>query len=134
MRKMMQTGKKPPKTDKKNSIPSRWKNAVMERQASEEKLRISVLQEVNLALKIIEKKYHWDEAYLFGSVAQKEKFRPNSDIDLAVSGLNKFDHYAFLAELSDLLEKSVDVVLLEECPFAESIKEKGLKWNRKTGF
>ena len=134
MRKMMQTGKKPPMTDKNSSIPPRWKKAIMERQADQEKLRTSVLQEVSLALKTIGNKYHWDEAYLFGSVAQKEKFRRNSDIDLAVSGLNKFDHYAFLAELSDLLEKSIDVVLLEECPFAESIKEKGLKWNRKTGF
>ncbi len=134
MQKMMQTGKKQRKTNKNSSIPSRWKKAIMKRQASQEKLRKSVLQEISLALKTIERKYHWDEAYLFGSVAQKEKFRRNSDIDLAISGLNKLEHYAFIAEISELLNKSIDVVLLEECPFAESIKEKGLKWNRKTGF
>ena len=131
---MMQTGKNQQKADKNSSIPSRWKKAIMERQASQEKLRISVLQDISMALKTIEKKYHWDEAYLFGSVAQEEKFRRSSDIDLAISGLNKMEHYAFIAEISELLEVSIDVVLLEECPFAESIKEKGLKWNRKTGF
>lgn len=122
------------KTGQHSSIPPRWQKAIIKRQSDQEKLRKSVLQKINLALKTIEKKYDWKEAYLFGSVTKKETFRRNSDIDLAVSGLNKLDHYAFLAELSDLLEKSVDVVLLEECPFAESIKEKGLKWNRKTGF
>ena len=33
-----------------------------------------------------------------------------------------------------LARSGLDVILLEECIFAESIKEKGLKWNRKTGF
>jgi predicted nucleotidyltransferase len=121
-------------TGKGIAIPPRWHKATVQRQADLEKIRISLLRQVSNALKSIKKKYHWDEAYLFGSVAQEERFRQNSDIDIAISGLDKFEHYAFTAEISELLEKSIDVVLLEECPFAQSIKEKGLKWNRKTGF
>jgi len=97
-------------------------------------LRIYILEQINKALTTLEKKYHWDKVYLFGSAAQKGKFRENSDIDIAIEGLNSFDHYAFTGDISDFLNMRVDVVLFEECPFAKSIEEKGLKWNRKTGF
>ena len=97
-------------------------------------MRIALIEQINRVLSKLEKKYYWDEAYLFGSVAHKGKFRRNSDIDIAVSGLNCLEHYAFTGEISDLLDKRVDVVLLEECRFAKSIKKKGLKWNRKTGL
>ena len=119
---------------KEVGLPSLWHKAFLERLANREVLRISVLQKVSNALKALEKKYHWDEAYLFGSVSQKEKFGRNSDVDIAISGLNRLEHYAFTGEISELLEKPADVVLLEECPFAESIKDRGLKWSRKTGF
>ena len=119
---------------KSTALPSLWHKAILERQADQEKLRILVLKQISKALNTLEKKYHWDDTYLFGSVAQKGKFRRNSDIDIAISGLNKLEHYSFTGEISELLDKPVDVVLLEECIFTESIKEKGLKWNRKTGF
>ena len=95
-------------------------------------MRKALIEQINRALNKLEKKYYWDEAYLFGSVAQKGKFRRNSDIDIAVSGLNSLEHYAFIGEISELLEKRVDVVLLEECRFARSIKEKGLKCKHRT--
>jgi len=130
----MRPGKKHRKPAKNSPIPARWHKAILERQADHEKLRILVLKQISKALNTLEKKYHWDDTYLFGSVAQKGKFRRNSDIDIAISGLNKLEHYALTGEISELLDKPVDVVLLEECIFAQSIKEKGLKWNRKTGF
>ena len=83
------------------------------------------------ALSSLEKKYQWDEVYLFGSIVLEGRFRQNSDIDIAVLGLKKFDYYKFIGEISDLLNKRVDVVLLEECHFAQFIKEKGIKWNPK---
>ena len=63
---------------KESALPSLWHRAVLERQVELEELRISVLKKINNALKSLEKKYYWDEAYLFGSVAQKGKFRLNS--------------------------------------------------------
>ena len=126
--------KKGQEPGKSNALPPLWYSALLERQAEQEKLRIRVLKLISTALTTLEKKYHWDEAYLFGSVAQKGKFKRNSDIDIALRGLNGIEHYAFIGDISDFLNKRVDVVLLEECSFAESIKEKGLRWNRKTGF
>ena len=116
------------------AFPARWHKSILKRQADQEEMRIALIEQINRALRKLEKKYYWDEAYLFGSVAQKGKFRRNSDIDIAVSGLNSLEHYAFTGEISELLDKRVDVVLLEECRFAKSIKKKGLKWNRKTGW
>jgi len=115
------------------ALPARWHRSILKRQADQEEMRLAVIEQINRALHKLEKKYHWDEAYLFGSVAQKGKFRRDSDIDIAVSGLNGLEHYAFTGEISDLLNRRVDVVLMEECRFARSIKEKGLKWNRRTG-
>ena len=130
----MPTEKKHQANRERAALPSLWYEAMLARQLEQEKLRLSLLQKISNALKILGKKYHWDETYLFGSVSQEGKFRRNSDIDIAISGLNGFEHYAFTGEISELLDTLVDVVILEECPFAESIKKKGLKWNPKSGF
>ena len=130
----MRTKKKHQEPAQSRAIPALWLKATLEREAVREKTRIRTLEQINRALTTLEKKYHWEKAYLFGSAAQKGKFRENSDIDIAIEGSNRLDHYAFTGDISELLDIRVDVVLLEECTFAESIKEKGLKWNRKTGF
>ena len=114
------------------ALPDLWHKSILKKQADQEKMRIVVLRQVEDALSSLEKKYQWDEAYLFGSIVLEGRFRRNSDIDIAVMGLKKNDYYEFVGEISDLLNKSVDVVLLEECHFAESIKEKGIKWNPKS--
>jgi len=119
------------RTKKRTTLPELWYQAVLKRQADLEKVRQAVLQQTWEAVNRLEKKYHWNEVYFFGSVAQKGKFRLSSDIDIAVLGLDKFEHYAFIGEISDLLNKRVDVLLLEECRFANSIREKGIKWNRR---
>ena len=114
------------------TLPDHWLKSVLKKQADQEKMRIAALQQVEEALCCLQKKYRWDEAYLFGSIVLEGRFRRNSDIDIAVSGLEKFDYYEFIGEISDLLNKRVDVVLLEECHFEQFIREKGIKWNRKS--
>jgi predicted nucleotidyltransferase len=69
--------------------------------------------------------------YIFGSLIRPGRFRHESDVDVAVRGLNKFKHFVFVGDLSMLLERSVDVIGLEECPFTASIVSKGLKWRKK---
>jgi len=130
----MQTEKNHRKPAEKTAIPALWYKAILKREAEQEGLRIRILDQIDRALTTFEKKYRWDEAYLFGSVSRKGKFRERSDIDIAIAGLNRLDHYALTGDISEFLNMRVDVVLLEECPFAGSIKDKGLKWNRKTGF
>lgn len=116
------------------SLPQLWYKTIMQKQADQEKMRVAMTQQISEALTRLDEKYHWDEIYLFGSLAQKGKFRRNSDIDIAVLGLRGHEYYAFIGEISELLNKRVDVVLLEECHFADSIKERGIRWNRKSGL
>ena len=112
------------------TFPDLWHKSILKKQADQEKMRFAVLQQVEDALRSLEKKYQWDEAYLFGSIVMEGRYRQNSDIDIALLGLKKYDYYEFIGEISDLLNKRVDVVLLEECHFANFIKEKGIKWSR----
>ena len=77
------------------------------------------------------KKYSWKEIFIFGSVIRNGAFHENSDVDIGIEWLDPLRHYAFVGEISGLMERDVDVVLLEECGFAGRIKEKGLNWSAK---
>jgi hypothetical protein len=114
------------------TFPDLWHKSILKKQADQEKMRITDLQQVEDTLRTLEKKYQWDEAYLFGSIVLEGRYRQKSDIDIALLGLKKYDYFKFIGEISDLLNRRVDVVLLEECHFAQFIKEKGIKWNPKS--
>ncbi|HKV10967.1 MAG TPA: nucleotidyltransferase domain-containing protein [Thermoanaerobaculia bacterium] len=65
------------------------------------------------------------EVYLFGSMAEGRE-REDSDVDLAVSGLPPEIFYATMARLSNLFERDVDLVDLDDpSPFVAYLKEKG---------
>ena len=71
--------------------------------------------------------YKIEKIYLFGSLVDEEKFRLNSDIDLAVEGLKVADYLDFWGELEKELEYSFDLVQVEKAddPLLETIKEEG---------
>jgi uncharacterized protein len=108
-----------------------WERSHSRKIKEREELRHSVLSRLNGALEILSDQYSWTEVFIFGSVIRKGAFHENSDVDIGIQGLYPLRHYAFVGELSGLLERDVDVVLLEECGFADRIKEKGLKWSAK---
>jgi len=114
-----------------DSIPLRWFQFVQKEQEEREKNRKRILQDVNKTLQLLMEKYTWKEIYLFGSIVQEGRFQPNSDVDIAVRGLNKFDYYAFIGEVSEILNRCVDVIRLEECHFSSSIIKKGMRWTNK---
>ncbi len=65
------------------------------------------------------------EIYLFGSAATGA-MREGSDIDLAVSGLPPEVFYKVMAQVADILGRSVDLVDLDEVnPFTRYLKEQG---------
>ena len=111
--------------------PAVWYNNRKKKQREMEQNRQRTIQEIDRALQQLIQRYSWDDAYIFGSVANAGKYRTDSDVDIALSGLDKFDYYAFIGDISELLSKRVDVVLLEECRFSRSIMEKGIKWSPK---
>ncbi len=109
--------------------PYIWRERRRQRLEDYENLRRTVLSEVEEAVKGLTGKYEWDEIYLFGSITKSGRFQPNSDVDIGIKGLDKFALYAFIGDISVILNREVDVVRLEECPFAEKIMKSGVKWN-----
>ena len=65
------------------------------------------------------------EVYVFGS-ASKGKMRPNSDIDMAVSGLPPEVFFRAMAKASRALGRPIDLIDLDEDnPFTRYLKKEG---------
>jgi len=65
------------------------------------------------------------EVYVFGSVA-RGKTRPNSDVDMAVSGLPPELFYHAMAKASRALGRSLDLIDLDDDDaFTRYLKEEG---------
>jgi len=66
------------------------------------------------------------EVYLFGSTASGGA-RPDSDVDMAVSGLPPRLFFHAMGEVSQLLGRPLDLIDLDDdTPFARYLKKKGL--------
>ena len=65
----------PSKPIKTAKFPDLWLKGILKKQDDQEKARIAALQQVEEALDCLEKKYRWDEAYLFGSIVLEGRFR-----------------------------------------------------------
>ena len=111
--------------------PIVWHQRRQKKYQQKEQTRLNTIDAIKKALNHLEERYTWDDAYIFGSVASTGRYGSTSDVDIAVSGLDTLDYYAFIGDISELLNKRVDVVRLEECRFAQSIISKGIKWTRK---
>lgn len=106
-----------------------WLKAQERQREERESLRESVLNEIEAALTSLSMQYSWDAAYIFGSVTKMDKFRPESDVDVAIRGLDKEKYFMFVSEISSLLNRTVDVINLEDCHFSKSIESEGFKWH-----
>ena len=83
------------------------------------------------AIARLKERYPFDAVYFFGSLTKPYGFFNSSDIDIGIEGLDKFLHYRFISDLSRLLKRDIDVVRLEDCPFAETIRKLGVQWKRQ---
>ena len=107
---------------------SLWDQSLREKRQRNETLRQKTLSHIDTVLSHLRSRYTWSEIYIFGSVLREGRFGPKSDVDFAVLGLPKHDLYRLVGELSDALERPVDVVVLEESRMVGSIKRKGVRW------
>ena len=121
----------PPVKEKKPFDISVWARAIEKKRQKREQQRIETLDKVLNAIDQLSEKYKWKELYLFGSLTQPDKFSERSDIDFGIEGLDKYLHYKFISDLSGLLQRGIDVIRLEDCSFAESIKKRGIKWKKQ---
>ena len=116
---------------KTQSSYSLWIELLHKQIESREEIRNEVLLQVYAVLDTLVKKYSWDDVYIFGSLIRKGKFTGRSDVDIAIKGLNKFEHFALVGDISALLGVGVDVIMLEDCHFRNSIISRGIKWSSR---
>lgn len=108
-----------------------WRHALSESRRASNRQRLQMLEKVWHAIEKLSHTYGWEELYIFGSATKKGRFGEGSDIDVAIGGLDKFLHYRFIADLSGLIEREVDVVRLEDCAFADAIRSRGIRWKKE---
>lgn len=70
------------------------------------------------------------EATIFGSITRSGRFKDDSDIDVAVEGLEAEAFFDTMSCLSSELGRPVDLVRLSSCHFADRIRERGIRWTR----
>jgi len=108
-----------------------WRRASQKKKQVLEQRRLQALDDVRQAISRLCLTYNWTDLYVFGSVIKSGRFTERSDIDIGILGLDKLSHYRFIADLSDILEKKVDVLRLEDCSFADLIKSRGIRWKKE---
>ncbi len=108
-----------------------WRRASIENTEVRERQRQRLLHNVWKAIAQLSHSYQWDDLYTFGSVTKSGRFGERSDIDIGIQGLDKLLHYRFIADLSGLLDRKVDVVRLEDCFFSDAIKTRGIRWKKE---
>lgn len=86
----------------------------------DDKLRQSI-ERVAMALKAFGAR----EVYVFGSIA-RNVIRPDSDIDIAVSGLPPEVFFKAMSDAEDVAGRPLDLVDLDvDTPFTRHLKEEG---------
>ena len=108
-----------------------WRRASQKKKQVLEQRRLQVLDDVLQAISHLSRLYNWNDLYIFGSVLKSGQFAEHSDIDIGIKGLDKLLHYRFTADFSEILDRKVDVVRLEDCSFADIIKSRGIRWKKE---
>ena len=124
----------PKKPSKEKNVPfdiSIWRRALIEKRLARNRQRLQAVEKVWNAVERLSHSYQWDDLYIFGSATKSERFGEVSDIDIGIEGLDKLLYYRFLADLSGLIEREVDVVRLEDCHFADAIRTRGIRWKKE---
>lgn len=104
--------------------------AVAQRRAAYEQKRQVRLAEVLQLLDELAPGYGIRQAYIFGSLAQPGRFKPTSDIDIAVEQIDPRRFFEAAGQLSMRLGCEVDLVELKHCHFADKIRREGVLWTQ----
>jgi predicted nucleotidyltransferase len=105
---------------------SRWEKALEDEAGRREAQRLQVLSQAREKIAAYFQGRRVRAVYLTGSLTRAGQFYDFSDVDIAVAGLEE-DYFAALAALEDLLDRQVELIELESCPFGGVIREKGIR-------
>ncbi len=103
---------------------SLWEESIRRECAEREKDRLATLSRVGTLLTDYFKKKKLRRAFLIGSLLEKGRFYPFSDIDVLVEGLGG-DYLKTVTEMEGLLNRTVDLIEGERCRFLKSLEQKG---------
>lgn len=106
--------------------------AIEARRAKWERRRQATLQSVMTVLDKFLPQYGVTEAYVFGSLARPGRYHDASDIDIAVVWEDRRDFFGMAADVSRAMGQDIDILPLEQLPFAEKIKQEGVRWTPAT--
>lgn len=102
--------------------------AIADKQARDEEERLATLAQLLSILESVAGEYGIQRAYIFGSLVHPGRFRPDSDVDIAVEQELAANYFAVLARLVAALGREVDLIELSRCHFADKIRQEGLRW------
>lgn len=105
--------------------------AIAEERERRERRRKERLTAVLEALDRLSRQISFEEAYIFGSLAKRERFFGDSDVDIAFVGLRDEDFFQAIAFLSQELETEVDLLQLEGHPRRGKIIQEGIRWKKR---
>lgn len=104
--------------------------AIQKERTLNEKRRKEMLERISKVLGKLSRSINFDEAYIFGSVTKKDRFRKNSDVDIGFVGLSGDDVIRAIALLSQWLGIDVDVIQMEGHRLVGNIQG-GIKWKKE---
>ncbi len=110
------------KESRYDSYIKAWKKRIVEKQKERAHLRERAYQDAHALANILYTKYSATNVYLFGSLLEKERFNENSDIDLAVEGLQGSIFFEAVGELLLRTKFPLNLIPLKNCP--ESLRKK----------
>lgn len=96
------------------------------RRRAKELARQRVVAQLKEALEAVAPLFPVDRVYLYGSILTG-RWRPDSDLDLAVEGdLSPEDFFRLWGELDKRLEQEIDLREIVKLPFRERVQRKGV--------
>ncbi len=110
------------------SYVNAWRRRKARQEQRQQKRRQKVMARVKAVGDMLKKRYGIEKAWVFGSIAYKERlFRSDSDVDIAVEGLDASEFYNAWRDAEDMLERSVDLVDMSDVSdgMKEIIREHG---------
>lgn len=105
---------------------ARWRTAIAKKNLRREARRRRQLAELRSQLREYFARKKVARVYLTGSIIRPGAFDEDSDIDIAVRGLED-DFFRVSAELEALVGRDLDLIELERCPFAAQVEREGVR-------
>ena len=103
-----------------------WQQALARQKAKREDTRKALLEHAVSTLVSYFSGKEVQAVYLCGSILNPRAFQDDSDLDIAVCGLQG-NMLRIAAELEALLDWEIDLIELEHCRFREKIEQEGMR-------